>query len=175
MLQSFWKKLPGAAMAWGKQPEKRKTDKVAIVGIGNEFNGDDAVGVLVVRKLKNSGLSGSSRIYLIDAGVTPENIIVGIRSFGPDVVILVDAAQMNASPGDIAWVSWDSVTGMSASSHSLPLSLLANYLISEFGCTVLLLGIQPANIEAFTPATPDIISAVDQVCDYFLNEFFAYG
>ena len=34
---------------------------------------------------------------------------------------------------------------MSASTHSLPLSILARYLILEINCTVTLLGIQPGS------------------------------
>jgi hydrogenase 3 maturation protease len=150
-----------------------KVTRLALVGIGNEFNGDDAAGVLVARQLAECNHKfQAGQVLVIDAGQVPENIVGSLRRFEPGVVLLVDAAQMGQSPGTVALVPLESVTGMSASSHSLPLSMLAGYLQSEFDCEVHLLGIQPRQNESYSDPSPDVLTAVQQVssliCRYVL-------
>lgn len=151
-----------------------KSPRLALVGIGNEFNGDDAAGVLVARQLaecKDNFQPG--QVLVIDAGQVPENIVGSLRRFEPGVVLLVDAAQMGQLPGTIAWVPWEGVTGMSASSHSLPLSMLAGYLQSEFDCAVHLLGIQPRQNENYSDPSPDVLAAVKQISSVICRFFEA--
>ena len=150
-----------------------KPTRIAIVGIGNEFNGDDAAGVLVARKLGTRECSGDAdHVLIIEAGQAPENITADLRRFQPQVVILVDAAQLDNTPGTITWIPWETTSGMSASSHSLPLSMLARYLTLEFGCTVHLLGIQPAQNVAFNAVSPEVRFAVDDICETFCHSLF---
>jgi hydrogenase 3 maturation protease len=147
--------------------------RVAIVGIGNEFNGDDAVGVLVARRLsKCEYAADAGHVLVIEAGQAPENITGELRRFNPQVVILVDAAQMDAPPGRIAWIPWETTSGMSASSHSLPLSMLARYLTLEFGCTVHLLGIQPAQNHQTGILSTQARAATNEVTNALAKELF---
>lgn len=95
--------------------------------------------------------------------MAPENTTGALRRFKPDVVLMVDAAQMGAVPGEIAWIPWETTSGMSASSHSLPLSMLASYLKLEFGCAVHLLGIQPDHNETNAPLSLPVRAAVDEI------------
>jgi hydrogenase 3 maturation protease len=146
---------------------------VAIVGIGNEFNGDDAVGVLVARRLSSRECAADAgHVLVIEAGQAPENITGELRRFGPQVVILVDAAQMDMAPGHIAWIPWEKTSGMSASSHSLPLSMMARYLTLEFGCTVQLLGIQPAQNHQTGILSAQAHAAVDEVAEALCKALF---
>jgi hydrogenase 3 maturation protease len=117
--------------------------RVAIVGIGQELCGDDAAGVVAARALRRLGRA-AEHLLVIDAGPAPENATGALRRFAPDLVLLIDAAQMDASPGVVRWLSWQSAVGLSASTHSLPCSVLASYLVAECGCEVAILGIQPA-------------------------------
>jgi hydrogenase 3 maturation protease len=150
------------------RPNKADPLRVAIAGVGNEFNGDDAVGVILARTLLTCiPPAVVSTVLVLEAGPAPENITVDLRRFQPDVVILVDAAQMNLPPGSIEWLAWDSVTGMSAASHMLPLSMLARYLTLEFGCVVYLLGIQPAQNEPDTPLSLPAQAAVNEIVQAF--------
>ena len=150
------------------KPESGNRSRIAIVGIGNEFNGDDAAGVILARTLlPRIPPTAKQSVLILDAGPAPENITVDLRDFRPDLVILVDAAQMDAAPGTIAWLPWDSVSGMSAASHMLPLSMLARYLEMDFGCRVALLGIQPAANEWDTPLSPPVEEAIRALVDWF--------
>ena len=54
--------------------------RVAVVGIGNEFNGDDCAGPLIARKLI-ARVTPRENILIVDAGTAPENITGSLRSF----------------------------------------------------------------------------------------------
>ena len=117
--------------------------RIAIVGIGNTLRSDDAAGILVARALGTSRLLPDPKpVLVIDAGHAPENCTAELRRFAPDIVLLVDAVEMGEQPGHIRWVEMDEIEGMSASTHSLPLSMLASFLNWELKCEVTLLGIQ---------------------------------
>lgn len=136
--------------------------RVAVVGVGHELNGDDVAGLAVVRAL-SPALASSDRVLIVDAGPAPENTTGLLRRFAPDLVLLVDAAQMDAPPGAVCWLDWQETTGISASTHTLPLHLLARYLVAELGCEVALLGIQPAANVPGAPLSPEVEEAVDAV------------
>jgi hydrogenase 3 maturation protease len=141
--------------------------RVAVIGIGNELNGDDAAGVLVVRLVTEylvaRGLDErgpghfpaqpgiSSDLLLIEGATAPENFTGRLRQFKPELVVMVDAAEMSAPPGTIQWIDWHQAGGMSASTHTLPPSVLSRFLVEEFGCQVVLLGIQPAHLDFDRP------------------------
>ena len=77
----------------------------------------------------------------------PENAVGALRRFNPNLVILLDAADFGGLPGEIRWIDPQDTSGFSASSHSLPFSVLAGYLTREFNCDVGLLGIQPSSLD----------------------------
>ena len=140
--------------AWLNQLEQtltrlRRPDRpprIAVVGIGHTLRGDDAAGVLVARALGRLGLT-AEHLLVIDAGLAPENVTGPLRRFAPDLVLLVDAAQMDAPPGTVQWVDWRTASGVSASTHTLPCTILGRYLVAQLGCETALLGIQPAHTD----------------------------
>jgi hydrogenase 3 maturation protease len=144
-----------------------------VVGIGHELRGDDAAGVAVVRALGRAEARRSRRgnprppaarsLLVIDAGPAPENCTAALRRFGPDLVLLIDAAEFGAPPGTVCWLDWRSAAGLSASTHTLPCSLLARYLIAELGCRVMLLGIQPADTTIGASLSPAVRRAAQTV------------
>ena len=67
--------------------------RLAVVGIGHELRGDDAAGVRVARALQ-SRFPTSDALVAIDAGSAPENHTGALRRFKPDLVLLIDAAQI---------------------------------------------------------------------------------
>ncbi|HEY3380838.1 MAG TPA: hydrogenase maturation peptidase HycI [Vicinamibacterales bacterium] len=145
--------------------------RVAILGVGNDMNGDDGAGVSVVRELA-ARMPATPGVLLIDGGTAPENFTGPIRRFRPDLVIEIDAADQGEPPGTVAWIDWREADGMSASTHTLPPSVLANYLSSELGCRVALVGIQPEGLEMGTPLSPTVASAVRDLADA-LSGWFA--
>lgn len=139
---STWNKL-----ATQKLSRKELADQLRIVvmGVGYEFGGDDAAGAAVAASLLEMAVRvNNPDLLVINAGVAPENFTGAIRRFQPEVVVLVDAAQMDEAPGTIAWLDWHETTGMTTATHGLPLHIIAQYLTNEIGCEVYLIGIQPS-------------------------------
>jgi hydrogenase 3 maturation protease len=86
-----------------------------------------------------------------------------LRRFQPHLVLLIDAAHLGEAPGSLAWVDWQDTSGLSASTHTLPPTLLAKYLIHELGCRVALIGIQPLQLEFDAPISPAVELAVHEL------------
>jgi hydrogenase 3 maturation protease len=142
--------------------------RVAIVGIGNELRGDDAAGVLIARDLSQrmSHDDGHWPFLIIDAGPSPENYTGTLRGFEPRYVLLVDAAQMHETPGTVRYFAWQDTVGLSATTHTLPLSILARYLTAELDCRVALLGVQPAGDNVGAPLSSPVQCAVSAVVQH---------
>lgn len=138
------------------------------MGVGHELRGDDAVGLIVARKLKRL-LAYQVHILVIEAGAAPENATAPLRKFAPDLVLLVDAAQFNETPGTVRMLSWEQTTGLSACTHMLPPHMIARFLHTELGCEVALLGIQPAHTTLCAGLSPTIRTAVDGVVKLLLS------
>ena len=138
--------------------------RVAVVGVGNTMRGDDGAGILVVRALAER-LQEAPDVLLIDGSTAPENFTGPLRRFRPDLVIEIDAAHLDQPPGTVAWVDWRDADGMSASTHTLPPSVLARFLSADIGCRVSLLGIQPATLEMGCDPSLRVAAAVEGLAE----------
>lgn len=136
--------------------------RVAVVGVGQVFNGDDAAGAAVAQALQPLA-DVHERLFVIDAGPAPENVTGALRRFSPAFILFVDAAQMDTVPGAVRWLAWEDISGVSASTHTLPLHMVASYLQTELGAEVALLGIQPASMVPGADMSPVVRQAVEQV------------
>ena len=108
-----------------------------LLGIGNESNGDDAIGIYVARNFKHKDW------VAIDCATVPENYIGKIESYKPDKIVIVDAADMNLKPGEIRRIAREKVGKASFSTHSIPISLFISHLQKTTKAEVYLIGIQP--------------------------------
>jgi hydrogenase 3 maturation protease len=139
-----------------------RPDRVAVIGIGNEMNGDDAVGVRVVRRLA-ARLGRREDVLLIEAGTAPENFTGPLRRFQPALILLIDAASFDRPPGTTTMISWPDTDGFSASTHTLPPSVFCQYLVAELGCRVALIGIQPAGLDFGRPLSAPVAAAAGRL------------
>lgn len=138
--------------------------RVAIVGVGNTLRADDAAGILVARELlQRECAKDVDHILILEGGPAPENLSGQLCKFAPDLVLFIDAANLGEKPGTIQWISEDFIDGMSASTHSLPLSMLARYLKLELDCQVIFLGIQPRSNEVGTTISAEVQHAMKEV------------
>jgi hydrogenase 3 maturation protease len=141
---------------------------VAVLGIGNELNGDDSAGNWVARKLSER-LSDQPNLLVMDCGSIPENASGPLRRFRPQFILLVDAADLGEGAGTIQFVALDQVRGFSASSHTLPLSVLAKFLVQEFQCEVALCCIQPLSLEFEAELSEPVQLAVEVLVDELVS------
>lgn len=143
---------------------KNEVLRVAIVGVGQELCGDDAVGIMIIRNLKNC-ISNQSQILLIEGGVAPENYTGQLRRYKPDLVLLIDAADLNNDPGSVCCISCEETTGLSFSTHTMPLHVLSKFITTEFECCVMLIGIQPSQLKLGQLVSPVIREAAKGVSE----------
>ncbi len=136
--------------------------RLAVLGVGHELYGDDAAGVWLAGRLAELN-STRPNLLAIQGGPAPENFTGSLRRFEPDLVLLVDAALMDLQPGQTGWLNWRDASGFSASTHTLPLHLLAAYLTEELKCEVALLGIQPAACQVGEPLSTVVQASVEEI------------
>ncbi len=136
--------------------------RLAIVGVGHELRGDDAAGLEVARRTQPYA---GERMLVLEGGPAPENVAGPLRRFAPDAVLFVDAAEFGAEPGAVCWLTPEQAEGLSASTHTMPLSLFARYLQQELDCRVYLVGIQPAQNEIGEPLSAPVARAVNALRD----------
>jgi hydrogenase 3 maturation protease len=149
---SLWKTLE-------RLPQGDRLPRIAVVGIGHILRGDDAAGTVLAEILQPI-VEECGHVLVVPAGPTPENFCGLLRRFAPDLVLMVDAADMGEAPGALRWLAWQETTGISASTHSLPLHCFAEYLTHELGCEVALLGIQPGQNAIGSPVSVPVSQAL---------------
>ena len=144
---------------------RKPTNSVTLIGIGNSLRGDDAAGLVAIHQLQQADLPDN--LYRIDSGAVPENCTGVLRKIKPALVIFIDAADMGLEPGDVALFDSDQLEHVSGITHSIPFGILAQYIKTEIGCEVWVLGIQPAQNEVLAVLSDVIQGSVDQIVDYF--------
>lgn len=163
-MPSSWRNSLRQKLNQIKKSDASGLPQICLIGIGNDLRGDDSVGPAIARLLStDERFSKAQNLLILDGGSAPENHTGKLRDFHPDLVLFIDTANLDASPGTIQLIPLELIDGMSASSHSLPLSLLARYIISEFGSQVEVLGIQPAQNEFDTELSHPISVAVENM------------
>lgn len=141
---------------------------IAVMGIGNEMMGDDAAGALVARELNQLGIQNSEfRIQVYETSTTPENFNGAIRKLQPDLIVMIDAADMNQEPGRIAFLDAKQMHTLMHSTHTLPLSFLAGYLEQMGSAKVIALGIQAGHIKLDQPMTKEVADSVKAIVRAF--------
>ncbi len=92
---------------------------ILVAGIGNIFNGDDAFGVEVVRRLSQRWLPQGVKV--VDFGIRGIDLTYALLD-GYSAAILVDAAQHGEAPGTVSVIEPDRPAPGSPSPEDLMLS-----------------------------------------------------
>lgn len=134
-------------------------DKLVIT-VGNELMGDDGAGPLLAKFLTQKAIPGWK---VINGGSVPENYLYKVRDFKPEMVVLVDACEMNLQAGSIRLLSENEIAGeFILSTHRLPLTFFISAL-KELVSKVYFIGIQPAIVGFGLPVSPQVRRAVEIV------------
>jgi hydrogenase 3 maturation protease len=110
-----------------------------LMGIGNTLRCDDGVGPYIAQTMQDGSF------LALDCGTVPENFTSVVRKTRPDVLLLIDAADMGLAPGEFRSIPKEHVKEVSIGSHNMSLSYLIDYL-SDSCKTILFIGIQPGLI-----------------------------
>jgi hydrogenase 3 maturation protease len=142
---------------------------IVVLGVGSALRSDDAAGLRVAAALSAAALPG---VHAMEAGPAPENCTGEIRRLHPSHLLIVDCARMGEEPGTLRVFEPSEIAGVSFGTHGLPLSVLAEYLRTETGCTVAILGIEPSTTDFGEILSPRIENAVHEATG-LLREFFS--
>jgi hydrogenase 3 maturation protease len=147
---------------------RRLKGKVLLIGAGNTLRGDDGAGPAVIDLLE-----GNVNASLLDVGEVPESYLSRIQAVRADTIVLIDAANFGAAPGDLAVLEAEDIAGCSLSTHQMPLDLFFRFLAGERAADMFALGIQPAQIgfgESMSPEVTDSVHALAKLLQDLLSE-----
>ena len=130
--------------------------RCVIAAVGNPLRGDDAAAQALLERL-----AGRVEATLVDAEEVPESHLGPITQGRPEVVLLVDAVHLGAEPGAVALLRRESLPPSGFSTHRPPLSVLMAFIEQETGAEVLVLGIQPKQMEFGAPLSPEVEKTVE--------------
>lgn len=133
-----------------------------VVCIGNREGGDDAIGPFIADILKKKSLDDMN---VLDVGIAPENFTGVVKKKNSDIVLLIDAIDMNLKAGDIRQVPKQQIGVMHVSTHGIPLSILMNYL-EQYIKRVILIGIQPKQLKG--SLSEEVKAAGIRLADYII-------
>ncbi|MBI4707485.1 MAG: hydrogenase 3 maturation endopeptidase HyCI [Candidatus Omnitrophica bacterium] len=137
--------------------------KVLILGIGNTLKNDDAAGSILASRLKEKL---SCLVY--DVGASPENYLGKIIKDKPNTIVIVDAVDFGAKPGESAVIEASDIkTTNLFSTHNASISLTINYLLNHFEANIMLLAIQPKDIGFGDKLSPEITETITKLEHWF--------
>jgi hydrogenase 3 maturation protease len=117
--------------------------KVALVGVGHPMRGDDYVGSYITKTLIDK--IHAREVILFDVEDRIEFMVSKIAALNPKHVIIIDACEMNLSPGAISLIPLGETQYPFFTTHGIPLKLLATKLLPN--AETWLLAIQPERME----------------------------
>jgi hydrogenase maturation protease len=158
-----------------REPRVRKNgprySSIRIIGLGHDLRGDDAVGLLTVRRLRHTI---GDRAEVIEAGMVGVDLIELMK--GASAVILIDAARSGKAPGSIyrldASVSPIGGQVFPRSSHAIGVSEAIELAraMDVLPATVIVYGVEVGNTEVGQPLSPPMGEALDQVVKQIIQE-----
>ena len=110
-----------------------------LLGIGNPRHGDDALGPVFARAFRHP------EWRCVNASTAPVNFAGLVRRLHPDLLVLLDAADMGLPPGTLRRLSPAEVRARDFGTHAPSIGQLADFLADCAG-RVVVLGIQPASV-----------------------------
>ncbi|MGB4564487.1 MAG: hydrogenase maturation peptidase HycI [Dethiobacteria bacterium] len=143
----------------------RPGQKIAVLGVGSTLRSDDAAGMYFIELLES--LVNKENVLLIAGSTAPENFTGVIKNFAPDILFIVDAAHVGGAPGEARVIPVEDISGISFSTHMLPLPVLLKYLEAEVPCEVICIGIQPKCTEAGFSLSEEVREGTERLAEDF--------
>jgi hydrogenase 3 maturation protease len=133
---------------------------VVVLGVGSPLRSDDSAGLRLAALVTRAALPG---VHAIEAGPAPENCTAEVRRLCPSHLVIVDAADLGEPPGTIRLIAPELIGSTSFGTHGLPLGVVADYLRSEVGCRVVVVGVQPKSLAFGEELSPEVEAAVGEL------------
>ena len=124
-----------------------------LLGIGNPRHGDDALGPVFARAFRHPDWR------TVNAAVAPENFTGLVRRLHPDLLVLLDAADLGQPPGTLRRLEPAAIRAGEFGTHAGSIGHVAEYL-AECAGRVVVLGIQPADLRPGARLSPPVRAAL---------------
>ncbi|HIH36095.1 MAG TPA: hydrogenase maturation peptidase HycI [Methanosphaera sp.] len=148
-------------------------DKLLIFTIGNSFRGDDGLGPLLsenlYEKLSNLTSKNTDNVFLLNTESTPENHTHEIRTLHPSHIIIIDAVEFEANPGEMLIIQKEQIDTFNISTHSMPISFIINYIEETIGSKIMTIGIQPKEMKLVNIISDEVKESVDELSDMLVE------
>jgi len=133
-----------------------------VVGVGSSLRSDDVAGIRIAERVRGLALPD---VHAVIGHTAPENVTGEIRAFAPSHVLFVDAADFGAAPGSVRLFESADIGGMTSSTHTLPLHVIADYLTQELDCRIVFLGLQPKSVEFGDAVSNEVAAAIEETVE----------
>lgn len=140
--------------------------RLVILGVGNPLRGDDSLGLEILKRLEGKL---PREVKVINGGLAPENFISKIKNFKPTHVLIIDAAHFGGENGEAILIPPEETTGITISTHTIPLNILAWLIQKDTDIKMLLLGIEPKDLGFGEGLSPKVKEAVEQCAQILLE------
>jgi hydrogenase maturation protease len=139
--------------------------KVVILGIGNTLASDDAAGSILASRIKDK-----LPYTVYDSGANPENYLGKIIKDKPDNIVIIDAVDFGAKPGDYSVFEGKDIKTVNLySTHNASISLTINYLQTNLEVDIIILAIQPKSVAFGDKITQEVENTIGKLEDWFLD------
>ncbi len=142
----------------------QKDKKILFVGIGNVLRSDDGVGVYICRNIVST-----NNVKTLIVEVSIENYIKKINDLNPDILVLVDCADLNRVPGYAELLPVEQIKDFTTNTHNISLKRVSEF----FNMKVLVLGIQPDSVSIGENMTKQVKESADRIIKN-INEIARY-
>ncbi len=145
--------------------------KLVIMCIGNQYAADDGAGPEIGKNLSESvNESNIKNVAVINCYDSPENFTSIVKNEKPTHILIIDICVSGKKPGSIFLVSEKDIKDMDVSTHRIPVGLLSDYLKTETGAKIIILGIEPVSIDKKRFLSNPVRKAINELTD-FLSDF----
>lgn len=137
------------------------------------MRGDDGLGPLLSERLYDKLVEITDKntddIYLLNTESAPENHTIEIRNLKPSHMIIIDAVEFEANPGEMLIIQKEQIDTFNVSTHSMPISFIINYIEETIGTEVMTIGIQPKEMEKIGIISDEIKESVEELTDMIVE------
>lgn len=141
--------------------------KAVILGIGNTLQSDDGVGSILACRIKDK-----VPFIVYDSGSSPENYLGRIIKDKPDDIVLIDAVDFSAKPGEFnIFEGSDIETVNFFSTHDASISLAINYLQNNLKVDIIVLAVQPKTVKFGDNLTPEVSQTLEKLENWFYENY----
>jgi hydrogenase maturation protease len=150
---------------------------ILVLGLGNTIMTDDGFGVRVVDTL-SSRYRFEGPVRVLDGGTLGLDLLPQLE--GVDSLLIIDALDMRACPGEVFRIEGEEVPRAFASKlsvHQMGLQdlLAVAELQGHVPSRLVVWGVQPERIEMGTELTATVAGALDRVVNAVVEELSGWG